>query len=114
LKLSTKCFVDKDLDVAKQVEPLEEVVDNMNLEIKQRNIKRLRKGECTIELGFVLADITTNFERIADHCSNIAVCLLEVSADEFDMHAYLNELKKDDNIDFRSKVVAYEQRYQLP
>ncbi len=114
LKLSTKCFMDKDLELAKQVEPLEEVIDNINLEIKQRHIKRLRQGNCTIELGFILSDITTNFERIADHCSNIAVCLLEVSADEFDMHAYINELKKDDNIDFRSKVIAYEQCYQLP
>ena len=77
-------------------------------------MKRLRKGKCTIELGFVLSDITTDMERISDHCSNIAVCLLEVNEDELDSHAYVNELKKDDNIDFRSKVIAYEQRYELP
>ena len=93
---------------------MEEVIDKLNLDIKQRHVKRLRKGKCTIELGFILSDITTNFERISDHCSNIAVCLLEVSEDEFDTHAYVNELKKDDNIDFRSKVLAYEQRYELP
>ncbi len=114
LKLSISSFVDDNLELAKQVEPLEEVIDMLNLEVKQRHVKRLRKGKCTIELGFVLSDITTNFERVSDHCSNIAVCLLEVSEDEFDTHAYVNELKKDDNIDFRSKVLAYEQRYELP
>ena len=114
LKLSIRSFVEENLEIAKQVEPLEEVIDKLNLEIKQRHVKRLRKGKCTIELGFVLSDITTNFERVSDHCSNIAVCLLEVSEDEFDTHAYVNELKKDDNIDFRSKVLAYEQRYELP
>ncbi len=114
LEMSIRSFKEQDLNLAKQVEPLEEVIDKLNLDIKQRHVKRLRKGKCTIELGFVLSDITTNFERISDHCSNVAVCLLEVSEDEFDTHAYVNELKKDDNIDFRSKVLAYEQRYELP
>ncbi len=114
VRLSMLSFTENDLDLAKQVEPLEEVVDSLNLEIKQRHVKRLRKGKCTIELGFVLSDITTNFERIADHCSNIAVCLLEVNDDEFDTHAYMNRLKGNDNIDFRSKVIVYEQRYMLP
>ena len=114
LLLSMQSFRENNLTLAKQVEPLEEVIDKLNLDIKQRHVKRLRKGKCTIELGFILSDITTNFERISDHCSNIAVCLLEVSEDEFDTHAYVNELKRDDNIDFRSKVLAYEQRYELP
>ncbi len=114
VKLSMVSFMEEDLELAKQVEPLEEVIDNLNLEIKQRHVKRLRKGKCTIELGFVLSDITTNFERISDHCSNIAVCLLEVNEDEFDTHAYINRLKENDNIEFRSKVIAYEQRYILP
>lgn len=114
LLLSMQSFRENNLDLAKQVEPLEEVIDKLNLEIKQRHVKRLRKGKCTIELGFILSDITTNFERISDHCSNVAVCLLEVNDDEFDTHAYVNELKKDDNIDFRSKVLVYEQRYELP
>ncbi|MBQ6695408.1 MAG: Na/Pi cotransporter family protein [Lachnospiraceae bacterium] len=114
LEMSIRSFKEEDLNLAKQVEPLEEVIDKLNLDIKQRHVKRLRKGKCTIELGFVLSDITTNFERISDHCSNVAVCLLEVSEDEFDTHAYVNELKKDDNIDFRSKVLVYEQQYRLP
>ena len=114
VKLSTLSFLENDLKLAAQVEPLEEVIDRLNDEMKQRHVKRLRKGKCTIELGFVLSDITTDLERISDHCSNIAVCLLEVNDDELDAHAYMNELKKDDNIDFASKVIAYEQRYQLP
>lgn len=114
VRMSVMSFIENDLAVAKQVEPLEDVIDNLNLEIKARHVRRLRKGKCTIELGFILSDITTNLERVSDHCSNIAVCLLEVNEDEFDTHAYLDTLKKDDNIEFRSKVIAYEQRYQLP
>ena len=114
LKISMLSFAEEDLNLAKQVEPLEEVIDGLNLEIKQRHVKRLRKGKCTIEMGFILSDITTNFERVSDHCSNIAVCLVEVSANEFDTHAYLDELKQEDNIDFRGKVMTYRERYQLP
>lgn len=114
IKLTTLSFLEDDLKLATQVEPLEEVIDRLNDEIKQRHVKRLRQGTCTIELGFVLSDITTDLERISDHCSNIAVCLLEVHDDELDSHAYINQLKKEDNIDFASKVVLYEQRYQLP
>lgn len=114
LKITMLSFTEEDLGLAAQVEPLEEVIDAMNLEMKQRHVKRLRKGKCTIELGFILSDITTNFERVSDHCSNIAVCLLEVSEDEFDTHAYLDSLKKEDNLDFKGKVLAYRERYQLP
>ena len=114
IRLAMMSFIENDLDVAKQVEPLEEVIDSLNLEIKARHVKRLRKGKCTIELGFILSDITTNFERVSDHCSNIALCLLEVNEDEFDTHAYLRALKKENNIEFKSKVLAYEKRYTLP
>ena len=114
LKITMLSFNEEDLKLATQVEPLEEVIDELSMDMKQRHIKRLRKGKCTIELGFILSDISTNFERVSDHCSNIAVCLLEVNEDEFDTHAYLDELKQDDNIDFKGKVMAYRERYQLP
>ena len=114
LQITMRSFYEEDLNLAKLVEPLEEVIDGLNLDIKQRHVKRLRKGKCTIELGFILSDITTNFERVSDHCSNIAVCLVEVNANEFDTHAYLDELKQEDNIDFRGKVMTYKERYQLP
>lgn len=82
-------FKNDDLKLAKSVEPLEEVIDGLNMEIKRRHIRRLRKGKCTIELGLTLSDITTCYERVADHCSNIAVCLLQVNEDGFDTHGYL-------------------------
>ena len=91
--ISVDVFESGDLNLAMSVEPLEQVIDYLNKEEKQRHIKRLRKGKCTIELGFILTDISTDFERIADHCSNIAVCILQVSEDGFDTHEYLDHLK---------------------
>lgn len=114
LKITMLSFSEEDLELARQVEPLEEVIDGLSLDIRQRHIKRLRKGKCTIELGFILSDITTNFERVSDHCSNIAVSLLQERGDEIDPHAYLDELKAEDNVDFRGKVMTYRERYQLP
>lgn len=114
LDITMRSFREEDLEMARQVEPLEEVIDGLNIEIKRRHVKRLRKGKCTIELGFVLSDITTDFERVSDHCSNIAVCLLEVSEDEFDTHAYIRGLRTEDNVEFRGKVMVYQENYQLP
>ncbi len=114
LRITMDSFGEENLELARQVEPLEEVIDALNLEIRQRHIKRLRKGKCTIELGFILSDIITDLERVSDHCSNIAVCLLEINEDEFDTHAYLENMKREDNMDFRGKVMAYGQRYLLP
>lgn len=114
LRITMQSFCEGDLETARQVEPLEEVIDGLNIEIKRRHVKRLRKGKCTIELGFVLSDITTNFERVSDHCSNIAVCLLEVNEDEFDTHAYISGLRTEDNVEFRGQVMVYRENYQLP
>lgn len=114
LQIAIGAFEKEDLVTAELVEPLEEVIDQLNIEIKKRHIKRLRKGKCTIELGFVLSDITTNFERVADHCSNIAVCLLQVSEDSFETHEYLDTLKEEDNLIFKGKVLAYKEKYTLP
>ena len=114
MKMTMLSFAEEDENLAKQVEPLEEIIDNLNLEIKQRHIKRLRKGKCTIELGFILSDITTNLERVSDHCSNIAISMAEGHMDEYDPHAYLNQLKKEDNDDFNARVMLYRERYMLP
>ena len=103
-----------DLSMAKQVEPLEEVIDGLNLDIKQRHVKRLRKGKCTIEMGFVLSDITTNLERVSDHCSNVAVSLLQEEEEGFEAHGYKGILKTEDNIDFQGRVLAYRNKYILP
>ena len=114
LKMTMLSFAEEDAELAKQVEPLEEIIDDLNLEIKQRHIKRLRKGKCTIELGFILSDITTNMERVSDHCSNIAISMVEGHMDEYDPHAYLDHLKQEDNDDFNAKVMLYRERYMLP
>lgn len=114
LTLAIDAFETENLNKAGLVEPLEEVIDQLNIEIKKRHVKRLRKGKCTIEMGFVLSDITTNFERIADHCSNIAVCLLQVSEDSFETHEYLDTLREENNMEFKGKVLAYREKYILP
>lgn len=112
--LATEVFVKEDLEKAKMVEPLEEVIDKLNIEMKARHIKRLRKGKCTIELGFILSDITTNYERVADHCSNIAVCLIQIREDIFDTHEYLEHVKKETGEVYHQEYAAYKIRYLLP
>ena len=111
--LAADTFVNEDLEEARNVEPLEDVVDKLNVKMKRRHVERLRQGTCTIEMGFILADITTNYERIADHCSNIAVSVLQ-KEDEFDSHQYLDTLEKGENTEFRKKYLEYKEKYRLP
>ena len=107
-------FQEEDLKLALQVEPLEEVIDHLNAEIKKRHIKRLRKGKCTIEMGFILSDISTNYERVSDHCSNIALCLLQLNEDNFDTHMYQENISASDNKDFNEEYKRLRAHYQLP
>ena len=111
---TVEVFTDNDLDKAKKIEPLEDAIDYINGEIKKRHIKRLRKGKCTIELGFILSDITTSFERISDHCSNIAVCILQIHENVFDTHEYMDTMKAKDNVAFAQEVKQYQLLYALP
>lgn len=112
--MAFSAFETEDVDKAKTVEPLEEVIDNLRNELKKHHIKRLRKGKCTIETGFVLQDLLTNFERIADHCSNIAVCLIQIQEDSFEAHEYINELKRTEDTFFLENFTAYSEKYALP
>lgn len=114
VSMAFKVFIDEDVELATRVEPLEEVIDTLNDEVKKKHVKRLRKGKCTIELGFVLSDITTNYERIADHCSNIAVCLIQTKEDGFDTHEYLDNLKENDDPEFINMYKEYRSKYKLP
>lgn len=107
-------FEEKNMELAKKVEPLEEVIDELNLELKDRHIRRLREGTCTIEQGFVLSDIITNLERIADHCSNIAVCVSQVAEGSFDTHSYLQEVKHGDSAQFQKRLEEARKEYLLP
>ena len=107
-------FQEEDLKLAMRVEPLEEVIDHLNVEVKKRHIKRLRKGKCTIEMGFILSDITTNYERVSDHCSNIALCLLQLNEDNFDTHIYQEAISGADNEEFRNEYKRLSAHYELP
>ncbi len=107
-------FQEEDLKLAAMIEPLEEVIDYLNVEVKKRHMKRLRKGKCTIEMGFVLSDITTNYERVSDHCSNIALSLLQLNEENFDTHEYQESLSSKDNVAFTTEVKHLKERYQLP
>lgn len=114
LDRAVMAFETGDVELAKEVEPLEQVVDALNKEEKQRHINRLRTGTCTIELGFILSDISTNFERAADRCSNIAVCLLQVDEGGFDTHEYLDILKEENSEEFQHEYMELSERYALP
>lgn len=107
-------FQEEDLTLAGMVEPMEEAIDYLNSEIKKRHIKRLRKGKCTIEMGFVLSDITTNYERVSDHCSNIALCLLQLNEDNFETHEYQINLTSKENVAFMAEVKRLREHYELP
>lgn len=114
LKITIRAFTDQDETVAKRVEPLEEVVDNLCAEMKNRHILRLQEQVCTIEQGFVFTDILTNIERVSDHCSNIAVNIIQISDGSLENHEYLQNLKKADNEDFIRAVDEYSLKYLLP
>jgi len=114
IDITLESFTANNLDKAIIVEPLEQVVDHIKELLRKRHIKRLRKQECTIELGFVLTDILTNFERVSDHCSNIAACLLEIAHDEFDVHEYLRSVKAGTEEDFNHYFDYYSMKFALP
>ena len=104
-------FQKGDVYAAGKIEPLEQVVDGLVREVKTRHFARLEAGACTIEYGFVLDDLLTNYERIADHCSNIAVAMIEVSEDRFDTHEYLNHIKNGESPSFEKRYERYRGRY---
>lgn len=113
LDITTKAFSLDDLRIAKQVEPLEQVIDCLIADIKSNHIARLQSGHCTIEMGFVLSDILTNCERVSDHCSNIAVAQIETEQNTYQAHEYLNGVKNAGNEDFQKAFDRYRAQYRL-
>ena len=113
LDLSLEAFKNNDLEKAYAVEPLEEVVDTLKLKLKSSHVNRLRKNECTIEMGFVHSDLLTNLERVSDHCSNIAACMIEIAHNSFEMHGYINTLDRDHNKIYTEKHAYYSEKYNL-
>ena len=112
MALAFDSFAANDPVTAREVEPLEETIDQLIEEIRMRHIHRLQTGECTIQLGFVLSDLLTNFERVSDHCSNIAVSVIESQADDLDPHAYISGLKMDQS--FAAGLDRDLAKYRLP
>ena len=114
LTLTLESFVNSDIESAALVEPLEQVVDYLRDQIKLRHTIRLQKSLCSIELGFILSDILTNLERVSDHCSNIAGCLIEMSRHEtLDIHNYLHGVKEDGE-EYKENYKTYMAKYALP
>ena len=113
LNRSVQAFVENDMELAQSVEPLEEVIDSLNKEVKKRHIKRLRKGKCTIDLGLVLADVAANYERVADHCSNLAVYMIQMEDNSIEAHEYVNTLTEESREQFEKMQEAYQEKYQL-
>ena len=112
LEFTTKAYLENDDSTARMVEPIEQCVDHLVTDIKARHIDRLQAGECSIPLGFVLSDVLNNFERISDHCSNVAVAVIAMSHKGFQMHEYIREMKQDDE-EYRRMRKAYGEKYRL-
>ncbi len=112
--ISFDAFKSNSKNEADKVEPLEELIETLAVELKARHIRRLREGKCTLELGFAHSDILNNLERVADHCSNIAVDVIQSDQLEFDAHEYLDGIKNKDNQQFARDYKAYKEKYRLP
>lgn len=111
---TVQVFLEHDLEGATHIEPLEEIVDGLTKSIKQRHIRRLKKGTCTIMLGIPLENMLTDLERISDHYSNIAVSLIEIAKDNYETHEYIDRLSMDENEAFRKECVFLKSIYVLP
>lgn len=113
LSLAVEALKNEDCEIAKKVEPLEQIIDKLKYKIKNNHVARLRDGNCTVEMGFILSDLLNNYERVSDHCSNIAVCLLEIANNSFETHEYLNHVKNDGENEFFELYAAYRKKYSI-
>ena len=113
VSLAYDSFVKENLDSAIQVEPLEQVVDKLKDQIKKKHVARLQKGECTIELGFILTDIITDLERVSDHCSNIAACMIEMAHKDMAIHKYLRSVKGGEEQEFNHYYDYFSMKYDI-
>ncbi len=113
LEITVEAFGKNSLDIASKVEPLEQVIDSLIKQVKLRHIERLQGGQCTIQLGFILSDLLTNIERVSDHCSNIAVGIIELKHNSFNTHEYLNHIKDGSDRNFIENYNAFSKKYVL-
>ena len=108
-----RALTQNDLDAALRVEPLEDTIDILTERLKAQHVARLQSGQCTLSRGFVFNDCVNNFERVADHCSNIAVAIIELESDSFDTHEYLNSVRAMKSSSFARYYEEYKQEYHL-
>ncbi len=113
LYLTTEAFSEGDIKRAKLVEPLEEVIDELVLQARAKHTKRIQQGNSPMVLGFILTDLLTNYERVSDHCSNVAVVLIEIDSKQLGTHQYLDRLKSADNLAFADTYNEYLSRYKI-
>lgn len=113
LERTTIAFVENDEALARTVEPLEEVIDEINKNVKKHHMKRLRKGKCTIELGLVLSDLAMNYERVADHCSNVAVYMMQLKDNQLEEHSFTEQMDASENAEFTKLLEEFQQKYAL-
>lgn len=111
MDITTEAFNEDDIEKAKRVEPLEQVIDILISEAKNKHIERLQKGECTIELGFMLTEVLNNIERVSDHCSNIAACMIQINQSSFERHEYLHNIKSTGEETFEKMFEEYKEKY---
>ena len=111
LDLTCRAYLQNSLELAAQVEPLEQVIDGLIRKARSSHLSRLNNGRCTIEMGFVLADVLNNYERVSDHCSNIAVAVIEAESDRFDSHDYLESIKTGENREFQQCYKQFAEKY---
>ena len=111
--MSCNAFINNDAELASHVEPLKQVIDLLKDELRTRHIERLQKAHCTIENGFVFNDMLTNIERVSDHCTNLAVCTIQLKNSTFDTHEYLRDVKKNSD-DFKQMYENYKEKYYAP
>ena len=113
LNMTVDSFIKDDGELASHIEPLEQVIDNLKKQLKAKHIARLQKGECTIELGFIFTDLLTNFERISDHCSNVAVYTMQLKGEKLDTHKYLRKIRHSAVGNFVDDYNMYESKYKV-
>lgn len=113
IEITSKALYSDDLEEAKKVEPLDQLIDKLKHKIKNNQVQRLRDGACTVEMGFILSDLLIAYERIAGHCSNIAVSLIAPNNEALETHDYLSHVKNDDENDFVEKYNMYKKKYSL-
>ena len=111
LSMTTDAFLNNDVTLAKQVEPLEQVIDQLKNRMRDNHVRRLQGGSCTTLLGFVFTDLVTCFERVADHCSNVAICVIQISNSSLDTHGYVLDLKNSRDAEYQTLYAQYKQKY---